>query len=66
MATIQAVNIGQRVAITDDGRTLPITNMFDASGAETSDPDEVLACVVGAGDEWFTIVLSDFEDVTLN
>jgi hypothetical protein len=48
------------VAITEDGRRLPITNFFGRDGEEC-EPDEAASAVAGDDDfGWITIDLSDF------
>lgn len=54
MADVIALNLGQREAFLDDGRTCPITNMLDADGDETDDPEEARE------DEWLALHLGDF------
>lgn len=61
--TISHVNRDLKIAVTDDNRSLPVTNWFDIAGDEC-DPDLAMTCVAGKGDEWFSVDLSQFENVT--
>ena len=64
-----------RMAITEDGQTLPITNMFDADGDECDDVDgdecddvdDAVTCVAGPDKDglWLSIDFSVMEKVTL-
>lgn len=54
-----------RVALLSDGTTVPITNLLDEFGDETDDPDEAVTFVAGDGDQWFTGLCSDYDEVTL-
>ncbi len=56
-----------RMVITEDGQTLPITNMFDADGDECDDVDDAVTCVAGSDKDglWLSIDFSVMEKVTL-
>ena len=56
-----------RMVITEDGQTLPITNMFDADGDECDDVDDAVTCVAGPDKDglWLSIDFSVMEKVTL-
>lgn len=58
---VEAVNVGRRIALLTDGRTVPITNLLDGDGDETDDPAEAVAFVAGADDQWFAAQLADYE-----
>ncbi len=55
------------MVITEDGQTLPITNMFDADGDECDDVDDAVTCVAGSDKDglWLSIDFSVMEKVTL-
>lgn len=44
---LEAVNIRQRLALTEDQQVIPITNLIDAYGDETENPEEAVAFVCG-------------------
>jgi LDH2 family malate/lactate/ureidoglycolate dehydrogenase len=60
---IQALNIPQRLALLSDGSTVPITNLFDALGDETTDPAEAVAFVCGRSGHWLCDLIANFETV---
>lgn len=64
MSDIPAINIFSRFALLDDGTIVPVTNLFDADGDETNDPDEAVVFVAGEGDRWFTGCCDDYAEVT--
>jgi hypothetical protein len=43
---IEAINLGRRLALTDTGEQLPITDMFDEDGDRTDNPDKVVAVII--------------------
>ena len=47
---IEAINLGKRLALTDDGQQLPITDMYDEDGDQTEDLDRVVAVIIKAGE----------------
>lgn len=61
-----AINRFGMVALLDDGTTVPITNLFDADGEETDDPDEAVTFVAGEGDRWFTGECADYAEVSVH
>lgn len=61
---INAVKALSRLALLSDGTTVPITNLLDADGDETDDPNEAVSFVAGEGDRWFTGLCADFEEMT--
>lgn len=65
MARVTAINLERRLALLDDGRTVPITNLFDASGDDTNDAAEAAGFVAGAGREWFADSVADYEGTTI-
>lgn len=65
MTHIRAVNVHDRIAVTDDDIVLPITNLFD-HGEDTDDPDLATHVVAGSGNLWFAIDLAEFEDIASN
>lgn len=58
---ITFIDLDARTVTLDDGSELPITVMYDAEENETDDPDRAERIVAGAGDVWFSIVLSEIE-----
>lgn len=65
MTAVAFINLRGRWAQLTDGRTVPITNLLDVVGEETTDPAEAVSFVAGAGREWFSAPLSNFDPVTL-
>lgn len=64
---IQAINIGQGVALTSDNNTLPIDTYLDSEGDECSPNDNVAAVVVQGPDGfWYSVLTSDYENVTVH
>lgn len=63
---VQALNLTKRLAHLSDGRVVPITSFIDAFGDETNDLAEAVCYVAGAGREWFSGLLSDFEALRLH
>lgn len=61
MADVQALNLTKRLAHLSDDRTVPITNFMDSLGDDTNDLAEAVTYVCGAGREWWSGLLSDFE-----
>lgn len=59
---IVAVNVGTKLVITNDGETLPITNMIDEFGEDCFDDDEAVSIVAGPDKEgfWWSINLEDY------
>ena len=45
--SVTAAQWFSRVALLDDGTTVPITNLLDEFGDETDDPDEAVTFVAG-------------------
>jgi hypothetical protein len=43
---VEAINLDARLATFDDGGTGIITDMFDADGEDTADPEEAVAVVI--------------------
>lgn len=60
-----AIKTFSRLALLNDGTTVPITNLFDADGDETDDPDLAVSFVAGEADRWFTGLCADYEEVGL-
>lgn len=61
MTFIQCVSLRRRHAFTDDGRELPVTNMFDIFGDETSDPGLCVTFVCGSSEEWYVERTEDYD-----
>ena len=64
---VACVNCAERAAITEDGQSLPITNLFDSNGEECEDVDEAVTAVAGPDKNglWICINFSVMEKVTL-
>lgn len=60
---IICTNLEKRLAVTESGETLTITNMFDEYGDETDDPDVCIAFVCGPTSQglWLTDEMKNFE-----
>jgi LDH2 family malate/lactate/ureidoglycolate dehydrogenase len=43
---IAAVNLAKRLAITDDGKEVPVTAMFDNNGEKTDEAADAVAVVI--------------------
>ena len=66
MIGVAAISVAQRWALLSDGRTVPITNLFDCRGEETADPAEAVSFVAGSERLWFSAPLADFERPVLH
>ena len=67
MTRIVAFSLTGKWAELDDGRQVPLTNMFDADGGETHDPDLCDMFVAGSdATQWFVYRVADFEAVQAN
>lgn len=59
---IVAVNVPNRLALTDTDRICEITNLYNEDGEETDDEDEAVTAVARLDDRnWFAIELADYE-----
>ncbi len=58
---IDAVNQSSGIALTSDGKIIPITDYLDEVG-DPCDPDEAVSVIAGPDGEgkWWHIVLSDY------
>ena len=58
---VEAVNSGRGVALTSDGKFIPITDYMDADG-EACEPAEAVSVVAGPDEngKWWHVTLSDF------
>ena len=69
-ALLDAVNLRQRMALTEDQQIIPITKILDQFGDETDDLDEAVAFVCGptAEGHWFSddIETYDFNRSAVN
>lgn len=66
MAWPTAIRLATMTALLDDGRSVPITELRDGKGEVTSDLDEAVAFVCGAGNEWFSDRLADYQREALH
>lgn len=64
MADIEALNMGLRIILLDDGKTYPITNWFDASGNDC-EPEDAEFAVAGpdSNGKWYTIELGAYSSL---
>lgn len=58
---VEAINVADRLALLTDGRVVPITNLLDADGDETSDTAAAVGFVAGATGQWFAARIADYE-----
>jgi hypothetical protein len=58
---MEAISLSKRTFYRADGRTLPIVRFYDAEGGDCESQDAV-ALLVGEGDEWAYIDLSEWEE----
>ena len=67
MMDISAVNVSERIAVTEDGQHLPITNLMDEWGDETEDSGKAVFCVAGPDRHgmWVSVDLAVFKRATL-
>lgn len=64
MAEVVAVNLAKRMALLDDGRVLPITDLFDHLGEETDSAFHATSFVAGEGRDWFSDAIAPYERQT--
>ena len=57
--TAEAVNLGQRLFVNQEGETFPIAVMFDADGEECG-PANAVSAVAGEEGRWYCLDLSEF------
>ena len=60
---IEAINLSRRLALTEDGETVPIVGLLDADGEDTDDIDAAVAFTAGSGGRWFSGVCACYESV---
>lgn len=67
MSEISCVNCALKIAITEDGQSLPITNLIDSNGDECDDVDEAVTCVAGPDKDgmWRVIDFREMEKVAM-
>ncbi len=56
---MEAINLGQRLFVDEDGETWPIVLLFDGDGEECS-PAEAVSAVAGTEGRWYALDLSEF------
>jgi hypothetical protein len=61
---VVSLNLTKRFAVLSDDRIVPVTNLFDIVGEETTDEDEAVSFVAGADSEWFGGPLAAFDQVS--
>lgn len=64
--TLIAVNFRDNFVVTEDGRRLPITNLFDEDNMPTAYWQDAASFVAGAGGEWYAGRTSDWIEVTIH
>lgn len=60
---IIAVHVANRLAVTDTGELLELTNLFDEFGEDTHDADRAVCAVGLSSAGWFTVDFRDFWEV---
>jgi hypothetical protein len=65
MAEIVSIHLAGRLALLDSGETIPITNLLNAAGDETSEEAEAVAFVCGVGRHWFCDCVASYERATI-
>lgn len=59
---VEALSLDDRVVVTSDGKTFPITLMTDANGDETDDLSQVMTILCGSAEMgWFEMDISNIE-----
>lgn len=59
---VVSFDLNGRLAWLNDGRQVPITNMFDEEREDTDDPESVFSFVAGSDDIcWFGCFMSEYE-----
>jgi hypothetical protein len=63
MPDVVAVNLTQRIAVLDDGSTLPVAQLLDRYGRHTDDVEEAAAFVAGPtiNGQWIGCGMGDFK-----
>lgn len=57
-----AINIGRREYLADDGEIYPVAAWFDSDGDDCA-PEDAVCAVAGAEGRWWAIDLSEFDGV---
>lgn len=61
MTDVTAINLADRIAVSDSGQLLKITTLIDDEGNETDDPsDAVVLVVMASREEWIVVHVDDF------
>jgi len=62
-ARVVAFSLVGMWATLDNGAQVPVTNMFDAAGQDTEDPDLCVTFVAGSdAEKWYAHRVCDFEE----
>jgi len=61
-----AINLRGGFVVTEDGRRLPITNLFDDENQPTGRWQDAASFVAGAGGEWYCGRTADWIEVTIH
>ena len=66
MACVTSIHLSGRLALLDDGTTVPITVLVDACGDETTDEDDAVAFVCGSDERgWFSDLIKAYGRVAV-
>lgn len=57
---IREVDLVNRIVLTSDYRSLPITDLFNDHGHETSDYNAAVMCIAGRPGEWLSVKLGRY------
>lgn len=57
---VEAINLGQRKALLNNGAIVALTNLLDEDGEETDDPSEASAFVCSYNGLWYSGSVNDF------
>ena len=60
---VVAVHIGNRWAVTDEGKRLYISDFYDEFGEETKNPDRAVTGVCECPGGWITLDFNEFQEV---
>lgn len=63
---IEAINRAKRIAVLENGETIPITDWFEMDGYGC-DPSDAVTCVAGpcSNGKWYSIDLREYEGIIL-
>lgn len=58
---IREVDLVNRLILTSDDRSLPITDLFDDHGHLTRDYNSAVMCIAGRPGEWLSVKLARYD-----